>query len=253
MSKLVPARQRLRRALLLLSFVAFPLTMNYMSPYLSIEGTYSGVLTGAVVSFGTLFLGSLFLGRLWCGWLCPMAGLQEFASPVNDQAVGRRVRFVKWFIWGPWFSAIVFGAASVGGFRVVDLFYGTQGGISVAGSADRPIFIAYIIYFAVIALFGGITIAMGRRAGCHALCWMSPFMIIGRWIRDRFAWPSLRLAADGSACRACGKCTKACPMGLDVQALAQSPSMEEAECVLCGSCVDACPHATLRYSFSSGR
>ena len=253
MTPTTPARQRWRRAVLLVSFIAFPVTMNYFSPYLSVEGAFTGVLTGSLAMFGTMFLGSLFFGRLWCGWVCPMAGLQEFAIPVNGQPAHRRARLVKWLIWVPWFAAIVFGALSVGGFRVTDLLHGTQGGISVAGSATRPIFIAYIMYFGVVALFLGVAVAAGRRAGCHSICWMAPFMIAGRWIRDRFGWPSLRLVADADTCRECGKCTAACPMGLDVEGLVHAPSMENAECVLCGMCVDTCPHRSVRYSFSSGK
>lgn len=253
MPKTLPTRQRWRRALLLISFIAFPVTMNYFSPYLSVAGMFEGVLAGSVVAFGTMFLGSLLLGRLWCGWACPMAGLQEFALPVNDRPPGRRARFVKWFIWVPWAAAIALGALSVGGYRVIDLLYGTQGGISVAGTPDRPIFIAYIMYFGVIALFLGIAVAAGRRAGCHSVCWMAPFMIAGRWVRNRFGWPSLRLVADAEKCRDCGSCTKACPMGLDVQGLVHQPSMEDAECVLCASCVDTCPEHAIRYSFSAGK
>jgi ferredoxin-type protein NapH len=252
MTTAISTRQRWRRALLLVSFLAFPITMNYLSPYLSVDGSFNGVLTGSVVAFGTMFLGSLLLGRLWCGWACPMAGLQEFALPINDKPVGRRARYVKWFIWVPWMAAIVFGALSVGGYRVIDLLYGTQGGISVAGAPDRPIFVAYIIYFGVIALFLGTAAAAGRRAGCHSICWMAPFMIGGRWIRNRIGWPSLRLVAEPEKCRDCGSCTKACPMGLDVEALVHAPSMEDAECVLCASCVDGCPQHVIRYSFSAG-
>ena len=36
----------------------------------------------------------------------------------------------------------------------------------------------------------------GRRAGCHTICWMAPFMIIGRKLRNLVAWPSLRLTAQ---------------------------------------------------------
>lgn len=253
MSRTVAVRQRLRRALLLVSFVAFPVTMNYLSPYLVIDSAFKGIVNGSLVAFGTMLVGSLVLGRLWCGWACPGGAVQEFAAPVNSRRVGRKGDLVKWAIWVPWVALIAFGAFTAGGYRVVDLFYGTEGGISVAGSADRPIVIAYIIYFGVVALFAGLAMAAGKRAGCHTVCWMAPFMIAGRWIRNRFAWPALRLRAEPASCRSCGKCTEACPMGLDVQSLAEAGAMEHAECTLCGSCVDSCPHATIRYSFSSGK
>ena len=143
---------------------------------------------------------------------------------------------------------------AAGGYRAVDLLYGTAGGISVAAQADRPIIAAYAIYFIVVGLFVGLAMAVGRRAGCHAVCWMAPFMIAGRWLRNHLgAWPSLRLRADASACKECGTCTSECPMSIDVQALVASGSMEDTRCVLCGTCADTCPNEVIRYSFSAGR
>lgn len=249
----IASRQRWRRALLLASLIAFPVTMNYLSPYLIVDSAFNGVVNGSLVAFATMFAGSLVLGRLWCGWACPGGAVQEFAAPINGRRVSRRAGLVKWAIWVPWLVLVAFGALSAGGYRAIDLLYGTQGGISVAGSPDRPILIAYIIYFAVVALFAGLAMAAGRRAGCHTVCWMAPFMIAGRWVRNRFAWPALRLRADVASCRECGRCGEACPMGLDVPALVASGSMEDRECTLCGTCVDTCPHATIRYSFSAGR
>jgi ferredoxin-type protein NapH len=78
-------------------------------------------------------------------------------------------------------------------------------------------------------------------------------MIIGRWIRNRFAWPSLRLVADASACAECKKCTSNCPMSLNVNGMVQIKKMEHAECILCGTCVDNCAQKAIRYSFSAGK
>jgi len=253
MARTTVVRQRWRRALLLVSFVAFPVTMNYLSPYLIVDSAFKGIVNGSLVAFATMFVGSLVVGRLWCGWACPAAGLQEVAIPVNEKRIGGKANLIKLAIWVPWLALIAWGALSAGGYHSIDLLYGTEGGISLAGSADRPIVIAYVIYFGVIALFLGLAMAFGKRAGCHTVCWMAPFMIVGRNIRNRFAWPSLRLVADTETCTSCGRCTDACPMGLDVQGLVQSASMEDRECVLCGSCVDTCPRRTIRFSFSAGR
>lgn len=253
MTRTIPTRQRWRRALLVLAFIAFPITLNYFSPYLIVDSAFKGVVNGSFAAFVTMLVGSLVLGRLWCGWACPAGALQEFAAPVNERRMKGRADIVKWLIWVPWVGLIAFGALTAGGYRAIDLLYGTEGGISVAGSPDRPITVAYAIYFAVIALFIGLTFAFGKRAGCRTLCWMAPFMIAGRWVRNRFAWPALRLRASSEGCRECGKCTESCPMGLDAQALVTSGSMEHRECTLCGSCADACPHKVIRYSFSSGR
>ncbi len=133
-------RQRIRKALVILAFLSFPVTMNYLSPYVIIDGAANGILNGSLVMFGLMFLSSLFLGRLWCGWVCPGGGMQEIVEPVNNRSVnGRRLDWIKWLIWIPWMALIVFLVIRSGGYHTIDLLYHTQGGISVAGLAERPI------------------------------------------------------------------------------------------------------------------
>jgi polyferredoxin len=247
-------RQKIRRVLLLVSFIAFPVTMNYFSPYLIVDGAFKGIVNGSLIVFASMFAGSLVLGRLWCGWACPAAGLQEPLLRVNNRRVGRRADLVKWLIWVPWVALIVFAVVRAGGYSSVQPFYGTVGGISVAGDAQRPIVFAYVTYFLVVALFFGLALVLGRRGGCHSVCWMAPFMITGRAARNRLgSWPSLRLVAEPDACTRCGTCTDECPMSIDVQALVASGSMEHPECVLCGTCADGCPSKVIRYWFSAGK
>lgn len=248
-----PRRQAIRRVLLLLAFVAFPVTINYFSPYLSVDSSFTGVLNGSVIVFASMFAGSLVFGRLWCGWMCPVAGLTEPLLRVNHRRVSRRVDIVKWVIWVPWVALIVFGVVHAGGYHAVDPLIGTVGGISTAGDADRPVAAAYAIYFIVVLSFFGLAAAVGRRGGCHALCWMAPFMITGRAVRNTVAWPSLRLVSEANACKHCHTCTSECPMSIDVEAHVAAGSMEDTECSLCGTCVDGCPNNVLRYSFSSGK
>ena len=64
---------------------------------------------------------------------------------------------------------------------------------------------------------------------------------------------SLRLEAEPENCIDCKRCTKDCPMGLDVNGMVQKGAMENSECVLCGTCVDVCPQGVIRYSFSAGK
>ena len=71
MTKQLVARQRTRKALLIISFLLFPIIMNYLSPYVIIDGASQGIVNGSLVMFALLFLSSLLLGRLWCGWACP--------------------------------------------------------------------------------------------------------------------------------------------------------------------------------------
>jgi ferredoxin-type protein NapH len=247
-------RQRTRRALIITSFLLFPLIMYYFSPYVIILGASQGIINGSLIVFAGLFISSLFLGRLWCGWACPAGGLAEISLPVNNRPVnGKKLDWIKWAIWVPWLGIIIWTAITAGGYDTVDFFFATTNGISIAGSPDRPIIFAYIIYYIVVGLFFTLAVFTGRRAGCHTICWMAPFMILGRKLRNFFAWPSLRLQANAENCSDCMNCTRNCPMSLDVNAMVKLNSMEHTECILCGGCVDGCSKDVLKYSFTSGR
>jgi ferredoxin-type protein NapH len=110
----------------------------------------------------------------------------------------------------------------------------------------------YIVYYFVLGLIVIPALAVGRRTMCHSICWMAPFMILGRKLRSLVRWPALRLKAETEKCVHCGTCTKNCPMSLEVQAMVEKSRMENAECILCGQCVDSCPEGAIRYSFSKG-
>ncbi len=241
-------RQRIRKALIIVSLLLFPVILNYLSPYVIIVGASQGVVNGSMISFGLMFVGSLFLGRLWCGWACPGAGLQEVAFEIVDRPLrSAKLDWVKWIIWVIWLGIIAAIAISAGGYRQVNPLFLTETGVSVTEPMQ------YIIYYIVLATFLGIALIAGRRGACHMICWMAPFMILGRKLRNLFAWPSLRLKAETSKCINCKKCTTNCPMSLDVNALVQKGAMEHSECILCGTCVDVCPKEVIHYSFSAGK
>ena len=243
----VARRQRVRKGLLLGALLLFPVVMNYLSPYVIIDGASQGIVNGSLIVFGGLFVSALFFGRLWCGWACPGGGLEEALFAVNDRPLRTpRLRWVKWAIWAPWVGIIAWAAISAGGYHRVDVFHLTEGGISLL----HPY--SYIVYYAVVLLFTVPALSLGRRAACRGLCWMAPFMIAGRALRNRFRWPALRLQADAARCTGCGTCTRACPMSLPVQELVQAGGMEHSECILCGSCVDGCPSSAIRYTFRRG-
>jgi ferredoxin-type protein NapH len=240
-------RQRLRRAVILVSVLLFPVVLNYLSPYVIIDGASQGIVNGSFIMFGLLFLSALFLGRLWCAWGCPGAGLQEACFGVNDRpARGGRLDWIKWVIWGVWLAVIALAAASAGGYHAVNFFHLTESGISV----DAPS--RYITYYLVVGTFVGLAWALGRRAGCHTICWMAPFMILGRKLRNVFKWPALRLEADPAKCTNCLQCTKACPMSLPVNQMVNQGHLENSECILCGNCVDGCARKVIHYAFKPG-
>ena len=241
-------RQRVRLAILILSLLLFPITMNYLSPYVIMYGASMGVINGSFIVFGLLFIGSLFFGRMWCAWICPAGGLGEVCRLSNDKPIEHKwLDAVKWVIWIVWLGMIAFFAVSAGGYKNVDFFLLTESGISV----DAPM--KYIIYLIVVGIFMGLALLLGRRAGCHSICWMAPFMILGRKLRNLAAWPSFRLKADSDLCINCKKCSNNCPMSLDVNGMVNAGSMENSECILCAQCADGCPKDVIHLVFQSGK
>lgn len=240
-------RQKIRRAVLIGSFVLFPVTLYYFSPILSLTGVGMGIVSGSILVFAGQFLSALFLGRAFCGWACPAGAAQEIVLGFKGRKANRkRIGWIKWLIWTPWILGIVFMALRAGGVHTLDFTFNTWHGISVA---DVPGLIAFV---SVTGVFLVLALTVGRRAACHTICWMAPFMIMGRAVRNLFAWPALRLTADAASCRNCAACTKQCPMSLDVQDMVAAGRVESSDCILCGSCIDACPAKTIRYTFSSG-
>ena len=241
-------RQKIRRVLVIGSFVLLPITLYYFSPVLSLSAAASGIVSGSVMVFGAQFIASLLVGRLFCGWACPAGGLQEIVSFFRRRPVNRRrIGWIKYVIWAPWMIGLVFFILQAGGAKTFDFFYQTNRGISVT---DMSGLIAYV---SVGVLFFVLAVSVGKRAGCHTVCWMAPFMVIGRKIRNTLAWPSLRLAAEPERCAACGKCSRECPMSIDVAEGVKVGTLETSDCILCGSCVDTCSKGAIRFSFSSGR
>jgi ferredoxin-type protein NapH len=110
-----------------------------------------------------------------------------------------------------------------------------------------------MVCYIVIGLFLLLAVLFERRAGRQTACWMAPFMVLGCRLCNLFNWPAPRLKAEPDRCIGCGRCTRDCPMSLDVNGMVESGSMENGECILCGSCVDGCPEQVIHYSFSQSR
>jgi polyferredoxin len=168
---------------------------------LILQGASEGVIYVERSSFGVMFLSALFVGRLWCGWACPAGALQEFGQPINNKRTpGGRFNWVKWAICIPWMGLIVAPTIGAGDFRATDPLLQIGTGVTVALPPDDAGPPWFMIYYIISALFLGLAILFGRRSGCHAACWMAPFLIIGRWIRNRVRWPSPRLVAQPGRC-----------------------------------------------------
>ena len=235
-------RQKLRKGMILFSFFLFPVIFYYLSPVVIIRATLEGIINGSFIIFLLMFISALILGRAYCGWVCPAAGCQEAIFLSRDKKITKG-DFIKWIIWIPWISAIVIFAVINGGYQTIDFFYDTNYGLSIG---DVSSFIAYL--FVLLLLIVLPAYIFGKRSFCHHICWMAPFMIIGRKIRNRFEWPSLQLRVEPEKCNHCHTCTQNCPMSLPVERMVKTNKTENTECILCGTCIDGCEFNVISFS-----
>jgi len=239
-------RQKIRKGIILFSFFLFPAIFYYLSPIIIIQSTMNGTINGSFIMFLLMFMSALVLGRAYCGWVCPGAGCQEAIFMARDKKVTKG-NDIKWILWIPWISAIFLLAIRRGGYEKIDFLYQTKYGFSIG---DVNALIAY--FFVLLILIVLPAFIFGKRSFCHHLCWMAPFMILGRKIGNCFKWPSLKLKADPEKCIHCHTCAQSCPMSLPVESMVKNNKMENSECILCGTCTDVCESGVIKFSFYSG-
>lgn len=241
-------RQQIRKLFLIASLLLFPITLYYFSPALIINAGLQGIINGSFIVFVLMLILSVPFGRFFCGYLCPAGGLQECAFLINGKSSRQGWKnYIKYIIWGVWLAAVAFCYLQSKGIIGIDFFFETQNGISVTSAQS------YIIYYGIVCLVFIPAVLFGKRIFCHYFCWMAPFMILGTKLRRLLHLPGLHIRAGEGQCISCGKCSKACPMSIDVVAAVKEGGVKSAECIQCGACVDQCPHAVLSYGMVERR
>jgi len=245
--------QRIRRFVSVVFFLLFPVTITMFSPYLSVLGAYSGIITGSVLVFCVFFLASPFFGRAFCSWICPAGHFQDQLATIRTQKAGKAGRWwFKYLVWAPWLLALLVGL-------VLSLLSQPTGlTFNFWWEPSDPLDLVLEPYSPLINLGGHLlltymiflvfmipSLILGQRGGCHTLCWMSPFMVLGRKLGNVLRLPAIRLKAQPERCIHCSLCSRTCPAGIPVQQLVEKANTEHSECILCGQCVDACPKNVL--------
>ena len=182
---------------------------------------------------------ALFLGRVFCSWVCPISFILELFDRIRKIVERRRIlrnrllvaKKVLWFtLIAELLLSLVLGAP---------LFVF----LSPPGLVGREIMM--LVFFKKFAVEGVIILLIvvlelfTRRCYCRSFCPLGGLLaFLGRK-------RSLRMHVEPARCTQCGRCEKACPMGL----LPHIGEGTSAYCWNCGECLDSCRHNALNFSW----
>ncbi|GAB6192836.1 4Fe-4S binding protein [Desulfocastanea catecholica] len=182
---------------------------------------------------------ALFLGRVFCSWVCPISFILELFDRVR-KAVERRkflqnkllvAKKVLWFtLIGELILSLVLGAP---------LFVF----LSPPGLVGREIMM--LVFFKKFAIEGLIILLIVALELVTRRCYCRSFCPLGGLLAFLGKKRSLRVHVEPARCTQCGRCAKACPMGL----LPHIGEGTSAYCWNCGECVDSCRHDALSFSW----
>ena len=239
------ARQKVRLILLFLIFLTFPITLNYFSVYLIIEGSAKGIVVFSFFFWTAFTVTALFFGRGACGYICPLGAIQETKDRMAVKKLARikYLKIIKYILAVVWVGAIVYFAVMAGGYKTIDLLYNTKSGVSV-DSAQSWFTYFFIVLIVLLPVF-----FIGKRGFCHYFCPWGVLNITATKIKNFLKIPSLRLEINNRRCKSCLTCDANCPMSLQINEMVQSGSMNNTECILCGTCADNCPNEVIKYTW----
>lgn len=200
---------------------------------------------------GLLLLFAALLGRFICGFLCPFGLVQDLLHKIKIPKLtvpskpDRVLRYLKYamlalVIFAPLFMTDVFGIGTPAFCKYICPAGTLQGGIPLLISNPTLRQAAgWLFSWKMLVLIAILVLSvLIYRPFCKYLCPLGAFYGL-------FNKLSLyHMSLDKSRCIDCGKCEKACKMGVKV-----TEDVNSAECIRCGDCKHACPTGAIYSGF----
>ena len=184
---------------------------------------FTGVFEAATIHYAVAkIFGPLIFGRGWCGFACWTAMILDFLPYKTPNKPRKKIGGIRYITFA------------------VSLIFVTALFLAKAGNIERIMFWAFIIGNVLYYAFGIVLAFLFKdnRAFCKYICPITVFL------KPMSYFSLIRIKCDTKKCVSCGKCSKVCPMDVDVTDNSRKRK-NGTECILCMECVKHCPKDAL--------
>ena len=190
-----------------------------------------GIIIGLAVMSGVLF------GPIICGFICPFGAIQDLLSRVGKKIfkrkynnfirkkVDEKLKYLRYLVLV--LTIILTATSSVMLLEALNPYH------AYLSIFNRKFTALGIIGFIILALIIGLSFFV-QRPWCRYICPYGAFLGLFNKIKV------FRVFRNKNTCISCKKCTKECPMGIDVH---EKEEVRSLSCISCMECVGekVCP------------
>ncbi|WP_142413874.1 4Fe-4S binding protein [Hathewaya massiliensis] len=199
------------------------------------DGTYiKKIAPSSLIILICVIVLTILLGRVFCGYICPLGTIQTLINKLArrfkikqikvNEKMDKILRYAKYVV----LVIVLFTTYKAGELILRPL---DPWATFMHLGAGSEIFSEFLIGFIILMLIF-ISSLFIERAWCRYFCPLGAFLAIISPLRV------FKVKRNSSTCVNCKKCTKSCPMGIEVN---NCDTVNSMECISCGECLEVCP------------